>query len=202
MNDLKLGTKTFTGIDRVQINKADSSGVVNFMESNVFNSVLGGASGGDYYENPYLTTLGIWGVQYAARFSTVYLENVEQLANQSVGATYLSCTNFIAPKLRSVANQFTWNSSVKVVDFTALTEVGTYGFSGSRLEAIILRGNTVPTVGNVNMQSSHKPTVYVPSSMLSAYNADSSWASLVSTKEWTIAALEGSQYENPNWFKS
>jgi len=201
MVDLKLGAKTYSGIDRLQISKADSSGVVDFMESDSFNTILSGGAVDGLYENPYLTKLGKF-FPYFASFTTVYLPNVTQLSDTNVGS-WQSCVNLIMPKLESAADQLTWASNtLKVVDFSSLTAVGTYGLNGNKLTSIILRGNTVPTIGNVANQSANKPTVYVPSAMLSAYNADSSWSSLVSTKEWTITALEGSQYEDPDWFRT
>lgn len=203
--NIKFGSEVFNDVERIQISKADSSGAVNYMPFDEVLSIMSGASGagGAYYENPYLTRLGDVGCFFISYFTTVYLENVEQLGSGvQTGANKLKCVNFIAPKLTSIANYLTIGGDVKVVDFTALTACGARGLAGSSLEAIILRGNAVPTISDIAQQSANKPTVYVPSSMLSAYNADTSWASLVSTKEWTITALEGSQYENPTWFKN
>ena len=203
MVDLKLGNQTYNGIDRVQINKADSSGVVNFTPSDDLFAAMSGTVVVGLYENPYITAMSASAMGIANMFTTAYFANVTQFVSaRGLGAVNkCSCKYFIAPKLQ-VADNISWNGEVNVLDFTDLTSAAYYSFSSSNLTAVIIRGtNTVPTVGSAANQKANV-TVYVPSSMVSAYNNNSGWAALVSDKGWTITALEGSQYENPDWFRT
>lgn len=206
MVDLKLGNTAYNGIDRIQISKSDSSGVVNFAPSDELFGAMGAASGyvSSYYENPYITTLSPAGAFLISNFETVYLPNLTSMvANANLGnINRLSCKNFIAPKLTMSPDQLTNGGNVEVVDFTDLTGMRYYAMGGSELTAVILRGNTVVDLSPNAANFKSGVTAYVPTAMLSAYNADTLWAGLVSSKNWTITAIEGSQYENPNWFKS
>lgn len=202
MANVKVGSTTYTGVNTLELINASTNDSVSFAEADDFMEIMAGGSGYDYYENSQLTSISQWATHwFFSRFTTVYLPNVTTLAQNN--ANHLNCENFIAPKLTSVANQLTNGGAgkCKIVDIGALTEIGTYGFSGGGLTTIILRGNTVPSCSSVNNQKAGV-TVYVPSAMLSSYQADTTWQSLVSSKNWTLTALEGSQYEDTDWFKS
>ena len=199
MANVKVGSTTYTGVSRTDMINAGTNASVYFMESDAFMSIMAGGTGGDYYENPYVAQIGSWACGHFLKFTKVYLPNVTTCIQN--GARFMGAETIILPKLTDTTNQLFNNSVTKVIDLGALTAIGNYGFSGSKIEKIILRGNTVPTVGNVNNQHG-SVAVYVPTAMLSSYQADTSWASLVSSKSWTLNALEGSAYEDPDWFKS
>ena len=78
MKDLKIGGAQFEDVDRIQLNKADITGVVNFMESGDFMDVMQrpyrmSSTKKTLYENQYLTTLGDSGATFLADFTTAYL---------------------------------------------------------------------------------------------------------------------------------
>lgn len=201
MVDLKLGSTTYSGIDRVQISKADSSGVVNFTPSDVLFAALQGEKVGGLYENPYLVTLSKPMTLISLAFDTVYLPNV---VGSSVvyygGANSVGCKRFIAPKLTKSA-QLSWGGDVQIMDFTDMPTIEGYGISGTKLHSVILRKDTMVTLAEPDHQGNVTQTIYVPSSLLSAYQADSNWSQLLS-KGRTFAAIEGSAYENTDWFRT
>lgn len=201
MVDLKLGNTTYSGIDRIQISKADSSGVVNFTPSDVLFAALQGEKVGGLYENPYLVALSKGITQIAIAFDTVYLPNVVGASTTLYGgANSIGCKRFIAPKLTKSA-QISWNGQVEIMDFTDMPTIEDYAISGSNLHSIILRKDTMVTLAHPDHQGTHTQTIYVPSSLLSAYQADTNWSQLLS-KGRTFAAIEGSAYEDPDWFRT
>ena len=208
MANVKIGNTTYSNVDNVQLKDADNVGeVTNWMQSDDFNKVLSGQTINKLYENEYLTVANTTAIYYFCAFDIVYVPNLMSFStnvgyNENNNPTRLSCKKFIAPKLTTTGSQLTYFGSVNVVDFTDLIEVANYGFAGGSLTAIILRGDTVPTVGSPSAQSSNHPTVYVPSAMLTSYQNNAAWTSLVNDKGWTLTALEGSEYENPEWFRS
>lgn len=200
MADVKLGNTTHTGITRLELTDADQNTAL-FMEADDFLGVLSGGSGYDYFENADLTSISAFATHYFfSKFTTVYVPNVTGLAGT---ANWLNCENFIAPKLTTTGVSLTNGGAgkLKIADFGALASVGNYGLSGAGITTVILRGDTVPTVSNVSNQKANV-TVYVPEAMLASYQADATWQSLVSSKNWSIVKLEGSTYENTDWFKS
>lgn len=201
MVDLKLGSTTYSGIDRVQISKADSSGVVNFTPADDIFAVFNGTKVGGLYENPYVT--GMSGALDAllAGFDIAYLPNVVTLSNNiHDNPNKLKVGTFVAPKLTK-SNQLSWNGNVKIMDFTDMPTIGDYGISGTQLHSVILRKNTMVTLDHPDHQGTVTQTIYVPSSLLSAYQADTNWSQLLS-KGRTFAAIEGSAYENTDWFRT
>lgn len=200
MADVKLGNTNHTGITRLELTDSEQNTVL-FMEADDFLGVLSGGSGYDYFENHDLTAISAFATRYFfSKFTTVYVPNVTGIAGV---ANWLNCENFIAPKLTTTGVSLTNGGAgrLKIVDFGALETVGNYGLSGRGLTTVILRGNTVPTVSSVNNQTANI-TVYVPEAMLASYQADTTWQSLVSSKNWTLVKIEGSTYEDTDWFKS
>lgn len=201
MVDLKLGNTTYSGIDRIQISKADSSGVVNFTPSDDIFAVFNGTRVGGLYENPYVTGMSKVLSVFLAGFDIAYLPNVVSLSNVIDGdPNYLKVGTLVAPKLTS-SGMISWNGTVKVMDFTAVTAINNYGISGTQLGTVILRGGTMVTLARPDTQGNITQTIYVPSSLLSAYQADANWSQLLS-KGRTFAAIEGSAYENTDWFRT
>lgn len=200
MADVKLGNTTHAGITRLELTD-DEQNTVLFMEADDFLGILSGGSGYDYFENTDLTAISAFATRhFFSKFTTVYVPNVTSIAGT---ANQLNCENFIAPKLTTTGVSLTNGGAgkLKIADFGALATIGNYGLSGAGITTVILRGDTVPTVGNVSNQKANV-TVYVPEAMLTSYQADTTWQSLVSSKNWTLVKIEGSAYEATDWFKS
>lgn len=201
MVDLKIGGATFEDVDRIQLNKADLTGVVNFMEQGDFMDVMQSSypmtTKKTLYENKYLTTLGDSGATFLADFTTAYLPNVTALSYSRLPNT-LNCTKIILPKLKTVTQFFTAQGKCEVIDLTEVTTIENNVFAGTYLSAVIIRGNAVPTLNATGAKASGV-TLYVPTAMLSSYQADTAWSTLTG---WTFTALEGSAYADPDWFRS
>ena len=202
MEDLKIGGAQFEDVDRIQLNKADLTGVVNFMEQGDFMDVMQrpyrmSSTKKTLYENQYLTTLGESGATFLADFTTAYLPNVTALSYARVPNT-LNCINIILPKLKTVTQFFTAQGNCEVIDLTDVTTIENNVFAGTHLSAVIIRGNAVPTL-NATGAKANGVTLYVPTAMLSSYQADTAWSTLTG---WTFTALEGSAYADPDWFRS
>lgn len=202
MVDLKLGSTTYSGIDRVQISKADSSGVVNFTPSDDIFAVFNGTKVGGLYENPYVTGMSRALSVLLAGFDIAYLPNVVSLSSAiQDNVNSLKVGTLVAPKLQS-SGALSWNGSVKVMDFTELKTIEAYGISGTKLGTVILRGNTMAQLNNnVTSQGNVTQVIYVPQSLLSTYQADANWSQLLS-KGRTFSAIEGSAYEDTDWFRT
>lgn len=203
MVDLKIGGATFENVDRIQLNKADLTGVVNFMEASDFLDVAGTemTTKNPFYENPYLTTLGESGAAFVTGFTTVYLENVQTIGFSRI-QNALSCIKIILPKVLTVPQHFTYGSNVKteLIDLTDVTSIENHSLGSTKLSTVIIRGGSVPTV-NTTGQKATGVTLYVPSSMIASYQADTNWAALFSGG-WSVSALENSAYASPDWFRS
>lgn len=203
MVDLIIGGETFEGVDRIQLNKADLTGVVNFMEAADFLDVAGTemTTKNPFYENPYLTTLGESGAAFVTGFTTVYLENVQTIGFSRI-QNAISCIKIILPKVLTVPQHFTYGANVKteLVDLTDVTSVENHALGSTKLSTVIIRGGSVPTV-NTTGQRATGVTLYVPSSMIASYQADTNWAALF-TGGWSVSALENSAYASPDWFRS
>lgn len=201
MEDLKIGGAQFEDVDRIQLNKADLTGVVNFMESGDFMDAMQSsfpmATKKTLYENQYLTTLGESGATFLTNFTTAYLPNVTALSYARLPNT-LNCINIILPKLKTVTQYFTAGGNCEVIDLTEVTTIENNVFAGTHLSAVIIRGNAVPTLNAAGAKASGV-TLYVPTEMLSSYQADTAWSTLTG---WTFTALEGSAYADPDWFRS
>ena len=201
MVDMKIGGATFEDVDRIQLNKSDLSGVVNFMESADFLDIFEGPNPLNpqltLYENPYLTTLAEAGAHYVSNYVTVYLENVTYLGFQGVW-NVVNCKKIILPKLGTLRSHFTYNASCQCIDLTAVTAIEHHSLAGNSLATLILRGNSVPTLETTGQRASGI-TVYVPTAMIASYQADTNWSAMTG---WTLTALEGSAYESQDWFRS
>lgn len=202
MVDLIIGGETFEDVDRIQLNKADLTGVVNFMEAAVFLDVAGTemTTKSPFYENPYLTTLGESGAAFVSAFTTVYLENVQTIGFSRIQGA-LKCIKIILPKALTVPQHFTYGGNMtELIDLTDVTSIENHSLGSTKLNTVIIRGGSVPTV-NTTGQRATGVTLYVPSSMIASYQADTNWAALF-TGGWSVSALENSAYASPDWFRS
>lgn len=84
----------------------------------------------------------------------------------------------------------------------SMTKFAANAFNGNtKMSVLILRGNYVPTIvisafaGTPFASGRTGGTLYVPSSMISEYEADSEWATILGYETNSIQAIEGSIYE-------
>lgn len=151
------------------------------------------------------TTSGGNIVRNCANLETINMPYVRQ------GTIFDGCR-----KLKSYTNKMTLTNqgigsyhfrnceSLEIIDYTFLNRFDSgYAWDGvAALKTIILRqSTTVPTFGNVgNIPQSMKSTgigvnLYVPQSMISAYQANTNWATVLGYANNQILPIEGSIYE-------
>lgn len=88
-------------------------------------------------------------------------------------------------------------ANLKYADFGFITKVNEFHWKGSVLQTVIIRNtNSKIDLPNRHLGAGKITNLYVPSSLLSAYKADSMWSEHVVN----FIALEGSKYEDPYAF--
>ena len=131
----------------------------------------------------------------------------------SAGASaceYSGLTAIALPKIRFMYTYSFCNCpNLRAADFggTPAANEGFFRnniFSGDPLfDTLVLRANTVWTMANIGMFSNTPfasgksgGTLYVPQAMISAYQTANNWSTILGYPNNSIAAIEGSQYEN------
>lgn len=129
----------------------------------------------------------------SAFYQSVSLVSVNLPECQSLGDNaFRNCTaltHVTLPKLATmVGTPFLSCSALEVVDLSAVTEFTKYAAVSDSytpaLQALVLRGNTVPTRNPLGSSATSRPEgcyIYVPSAMIDAYKADE-------TNKWSLFA--------------
>lgn len=107
------------------------------------------------------------------------------LPKMSNGGTYIfrgtAIVDIVLPLLKTLRNYtFYTCESLNSVDLPSCTRVNQRGFEQSTLSALILRGNTLATLDNVNAFNdtpiqSGTGYIYVPSALIDSYKAATNW---------------------------
>jgi len=159
---------------------------------------------------PYLTTLGnsehmVEGCPALTNFHAPLLE--------AAGATMLNncdaLETLVFPSMRSVyTSAFAASSKLRAVDFGGEMDNGLFRnsiFNGDGvLTTLVIRKTDGPcALTNVNAftgtpfrSGGTGGTLYVPSALISEYEAATNWSTVLSYTNNSIAAIEGSEYEN------
>lgn len=159
---------------------------------------------------PYLTTLGnsehmVEGCPALTNFHAPLLE--------AAGATMLNncdaLETLVFPSMKSVyTSAFAASSKLRAVDFGGEMDNGLFRnsiFNGDGvLTTLVIRKTDGPcALTNVNAftgtpfrSGGTGGTLYVPSALISEYEAATNWSTVLSYTNNSIAAIEGSEYEN------
>lgn len=118
------------------------------------------------------------------------------------------CTNLVTVVLPSAKtlyrSAFYGCTKLKAVDFLGGSQIHNTVFQNdSVFNTLIIRGGTVCPLSNIN-SFNNTPfasggtggTLYVPSALVSSYQAATNWSTILGYANNSIAAIEGSQYEN------
>lgn len=113
--------------------------------------------------------------------------------------------DIVLPKLTTLGatRQFYGCSNLEAVDFGSPSSIPASEFqSCTKLGKLILRGNSVTSLANVNAFNGTKfangeagGTIYVPSALINSYKGASNWSTLNGYGTVTWTAIEGSTYE-------
>ena len=123
-------------------------------------------------------------------------------------SVFRGCVNLIdvnLPELTVVPNTAFYDcTNLEFLDFSKVNTIQVSAFGYTKLKTLILRNNSVVTLINVN-SFNYTPfgntgtggKLYVPQSLISAYQNNSMWSSLLALNANNqILAIEGSPYEN------
>ena len=143
---------------------------------------------------------------------SIFLKNLEQL---SVGYCFGNnkVQSVVLPGLKTVTSAgyfFNGASSLQKVDLGLLFATDANGirnhtFNGASFMSILVLRNPTGVVylNNINAFNSTPfasggagGTLYVPSSLISSYQSNATWSTILGYTNNNIAAIEGSQYEN------
>lgn len=159
--------------------------------------------------DPNITQLFSQAFAYRKALNHVYLPNFDTLnpANGSV-RQFDGCGNLqsaVLPKIPSVTlAMFDGCAGLASADFgAACNRIEAAAFRNNRaLNVLVLRGDTIVALANVNAfagspfaNGGSGGTIYVPSALISAYQAATNWATVHGYGTITWAAIEGSIYE-------
>ncbi len=170
---------------------------------------------------------GLYGFAKCTGLKTVDAPNLTSLRNKM----FLNCsnlTNINLPKLTTIGgdqvientkistlvlpsftgtiyqNSLRTNTALTAVDLKSATNINATCFNGcTSLNVFVIRGNSVPTLANINAFQNTPfatgkagGTLYVPSNMITAYQEATNWSTILGYETNSIVAIEGSQYEN------
>lgn len=112
--------------------------------------------------------------------------------------------NVDLPELTAVSNTAFYDcTNLEFLDFPKVSSIQVSAFGYTKLKTLILRRNSVVTLININSfiytpfgNTGTGGKLYVPQSLISAYQNNATWASLLSQNANNqILAIEGSPYE-------
>ena len=143
--------------------------------------------------------------QNCTSLQSVYLPNatfVGYAANQFNGCSSLE--GIVLPKQTGVYNNAFANCTAMIyADIMATGFHQPNVFTGcTKLATVVLRHTSVPTLNNINdfnatpfASGGTGGTLYVPSSLKSAYQSATNWSTILGYANNSIQAIEGSYYE-------
>ena len=157
-------------------------------------------------------------VPTAFKAETIELPNCTSIGDYAFGGMYSSLANqflrtLIAPVCDTVGKwSFMYCSNLNSVDFGAKVDISQESSNPTQsafancasLYTLIFRGDTLSTIGRPSMlngtpfeTSGSGAHIYVPQALVNSYKSATNW----SEYSEFIVPLEGSVYEDPDWWK-
>lgn len=159
---------------------------------------------------PNCTTVEQNGIYQAYSLKSVYLPKVTRLGVTAMG--YCNNTGFdilVLPSLTQMGAQAIRNMTALVtLDVLGGTSSGAWGGNAmvacTKLSTVVIRQtDAVSPLDNINSfndtcfaSGKAGGTLYVPSALIADYQAATNWSTILGYTNNSIAAIEGSQYEN------
>lgn len=142
-------------------------------------------------------------IVHASDFAKVFYLGIDAFRQCS------SLTGVVLPSARQFNNTvFAYSTKLKYLDCGKTASGSAYlsvnTFQGCTLfDTLILRHSAVVTLNNINAFASTPfasggsgGTLYVPSALVSSYQSESNWSTILGYANNSIQAIEGSQYEH------
>lgn len=148
----------------------------------------------------------IAGAQDQQFYQCTSLKNVSMNNLKVVGAmSFDTCTSLkqvYLPSLTRVGGNGFIRSGLEIAHFPVLSSIGTSAFASTKLNTLILGGDTVVTLDNVSAftgtpfaSGGTGGTVYVKEALIPSYQTATNWSALYAAGTCTFVAIEGSEYE-------
>lgn len=134
---------------------------------------------------------------------TVSFPKVENInTDQGIESTKVTVLVFPSFNANIYNNGIRANTLLTAVDLKACTALGTRAFqNNSSMNKLIIRGDSVPTMGNINTfegtpfaSNGAGGTLYVPNDMIASYQSASNWSTILGYANNSIAKIEGTAY--------
>lgn len=139
-----------------------------------------------------------------ATINTVVMPNATSLIASGFRGSAIK--RFIAQNMTGMAsNSLRDNSAIKYVDLYGGSAIGVYCLNTMTNGVIILRNTSDITPlqdGTVFGNKANTATVYVPEILMNSYASATQWSTKIANGYITLAKLEGSIYEDTDWWKS
>lgn len=145
-------------------------------------SIFSGNANLETLSLPLMTTKATYLVYNCQKLKTVTLSNMSGVGSNAFQQCY----------------------ALQFLDLPKVTSIDANGFYNARvLQTLILRHTSVVTLANVSAffnspmrgYNGLNGTIYVPQSLISAYQTASNWSTIYGEGHVTFSAIEGSQYE-------
>lgn len=154
---------------------------------------------------PNCTTVGESAFNSCTNLTTLKLPNLTTITGANAFNGVIASA-LVFPKLSSYPSINAINAAkATAIDLgPTIGGINSYMFqSSSNLETLILRKTSLAALNNINAFNStlfasgkSGGTLYVPQAIISEYNQATNWSTILGYANNSIAAIEGSQYEN------
>lgn len=132
------------------------------------------------YENNTIEEISAYVFAYCTALRKVTIPNVRKIETLCF-AHCSSVTEFHAPLMEDLGEQSLRNMSITKFDFPHLKTIRAYAFSTTKLQALVLSGNSVCSLANVNALGNTPIAngtgyIYVPVDLVDAYKSATNWS--------------------------
>lgn len=187
---------------------SEPSGSISISATNVVAYAFYNRTGITSVSMPNTTTIGSYAFQGCSNLVSVDAKELTGVSNPNNWLwVFRQCTklkNIALPKARSVPNgTFYGCSQLEAVDFTNASDLNQECFRNcTTLNTVVLRKTSAITTLGLDIfkntpfaSGGSGGTLYVPQAMVSSYEADTNWSTILGYENNQILPIEGSVYE-------
>ena len=150
-----------------------------------------------------ITKVGANAFQNCTHLAEIFLPDATESGSYSFGlqnSTTPPEAVVVLPSLTTIGSEgFRGGSSnFKAIDLGPVSSIGARTVYLGTYQNVILRNTSVTALSNTNGVGNFTSNtkVYVPSSLISSYEAATNWSTAMSSLGFTFVAIEGSEYEH------
>lgn len=151
---------------------------------------------------PKAQSFGVRAFDNCTALKTITLPSATNLGS----VVFRTCTGLeraVFPVLANLPETFYGCTSLRFCELGAASQIAAKAFNScTNFNTLVIRASSVCSLGNVNAfdgtcfaASGAGGTVYVPSALISEYQAATNWSTLYAAGTCNFVAIEGSEYE-------